>query len=303
MSYGSGLSATSGFTRQGDVRHPLIPALALLLSLSACAGAPPPEVAPPESPAGSPAVPIATPAAAAPAGPTVVDRVEVPAAIRAVVDAADRSEADRALDAGRKPAETLAFFGIAPGMKVAELGAGGGYTAELLARAVGPTGAVYGQNTKFILERFAEKPWSERLAKPVMKNVVRVDREFGDPLPAEAHDLDAVFMVLFYHDTIWMDIDRAAMNKAIWKALRPGGVFAILDHSGRAGTGVTEVKTLHRIEEKVVREEVERAGFRLVAEASFLRNPGDTRDWNAAPTVAAERRGTSDRFVLKFVKP
>jgi hypothetical protein len=120
-----------------------------------------------------------------------------PAAAKAIVDAADRSAADKALDGGRHPAETLAFFDVRPGMKVAELGAGGGYTAELLARAVGSSGTVYGQNSKFILEKFAEKPWTERLTKPVMKNVVRVDREFDDPLPPEAKDLDVVFVVLF----------------------------------------------------------------------------------------------------------
>lgn len=207
------------------------------------------------------------------------------------------------LDAGRKPAEMLAFLGIQPGMKVAELSAGGGYTAELLARAVGPSGVVYAQNSRFILERFAEKPWSERLKKPVMKPVVRVDRELDDPLPPEARDLDAVLLVLFYHDTVWLGTDRDAMNRAIYRALKPGGIYAIIDHSGRDGTGVTEAKTLHRIEEKTVREEVERAGFRLAAEASFLRNPADTRDWNASPMAAADMRGRSDRFVLKFVKP
>src|SRR5262245_495536 len=92
---------------------------------------------------------------------------DVSPAAKAVVAAPDRSEADRALDAGRFPAEMLTFFGIRPGMRVAELGAGGGYTTELLARAVGPTGRVYGQNPKVVLEKFAEKPWSERLAKPV----------------------------------------------------------------------------------------------------------------------------------------
>src|SRR6185436_16287681 len=85
----------------------------------------------------------------------------------AAVDASDRSDDDKKLDAGRHPAELLAFFQIGPGMKVAELGAGRGYTSELLARAVGPTGVVYGQKSKWLLERFAEKPWSERLAKPV----------------------------------------------------------------------------------------------------------------------------------------
>jgi predicted methyltransferase len=227
----------------------------------------------------------------------------VPPAIQAIVAAADRSDDDRKLDPQRHPGELLAFFGVAPGQKVAELMAGGGYTAELLARAVGPTGVVYGQNSRFILDRFAEKPWSARLAKPVMKNVVRADRDLEDPFPPEAKDLDGVFMVLFYHDTVWQKADRDKMNHAVFQALRPGGFYAIIDHSGRAGTGTGETQTLHRIEEKVVREEVERAGFKLAGEAAFLRNPADARDWNDSPRAAAERRGTSDRFVLKFVKP
>jgi predicted methyltransferase len=236
-------------------------------------------------------------------GPARVAMVDVPPAIRAAVDAPDRSEADRALDAGRRPAETLAFFGIAPGMHVAELGAGGGYTSELLARVVGPAGTVYAQNSPMILERFAAKPWRERLAKRVMARVVRVDREFDDPLPPDVHDLDAVLIVLFYHDTVWMNVDRARMNGAVFRALRPGGVYGIVDHSARAGTRLADVQTLHRIDEAVVRDEIEAAGFRLAAEASFLRNPADPRDWNDSPRVAAERRGTSDRFVLRFVKP
>src|SRR5689334_21668961 len=138
--------------------------------------------------------------------------VPIPPAVRDAVAASDRGDADRALDGGRHPADTLAFFGIAPGMKVAELGAGGGYTSELLARVVGPTGVVYGQNTPAILQRFAEKPWSERLAKPVNAKIVRADREFDDPFPPEAHDLDAVLIILFYHDTVWQGVDRAKMN-------------------------------------------------------------------------------------------
>ncbi|HVK62946.1 MAG TPA: SAM-dependent methyltransferase [Polyangium sp.] len=240
----------------------------------------------------------ATPAAEKPAGSG-----SVPEAIAAVIAAPDRAEADRALDAGRKPAELLTFFDIRPGMKVAEIAAGGGYTAELLARVVGETGKVYASNSKFILERFAEKPWAERLQKPIMKNVVRVDREFDHPLPPEAKDLDAVVMVLFYHDTVWMKTDRDQMNKTIFNALRSGGVYGIVDHSAKAGSGTSEAQTTHRIEEKVLREEVERAGFKLVGEGNFLRNEKDTRDWNASPTKAGELRGTSDRFVLKFVKP
>jgi predicted methyltransferase len=240
------------------------------------------------------------------AGASVAGSVENPATLeagRAIVAAPDRSEADRALDAGRHPAEMLAFYGVSPGMHVADLGAGGGYTTELLARAVGPSGIVYGQNPKFVLEKFAEKPWSERLAKPVMKPVVRVDREFDDPLPPEARNLDAVFMVLFYHDTVWLKADRAKMNRAIFTALKPGGVFAVIDHSARAGSGLDDVQTLHRIEQSVLVKEIEQAGFKLAAEGDFLRNPSDARDWNDSPSAAAERRGTSDRFVLEFVKP
>jgi predicted methyltransferase len=224
-------------------------------------------------------------------------------AIRSAFSAPDRSEDDKQLDAGRKADELLSFFGIAPGMRVAELGAGGGYTAELLARVVGGEGRVYAQNSKFLLERFAEKPWSERLKKPVMANVVRVDREFDDPLPPEAKDLDAVLLVLFYHDTVWLKTDRDKMNRAIFAALKPGGVYGIVDHSAREGAGVTEAESLHRIEERVVREEVTRAGFVLDGESAMLESASDTRDWNASPRVAAERRGTSDRFVLRFERP
>jgi predicted methyltransferase len=222
---------------------------------------------------------------------------------QAIVDAPDRTEADRKLDAGRKPAELLAFLKVRPGMKVAELFAGGGYTTELLARAVGPTGVVYGQNTRFVLARFAEKPWRERLARPINKNVVRVDRELDDPLPPEAHDLDLVVSNIIYHDTVWQEVDRAKMNGAVLAALAPGGRYVVCDSSAKEGAGTSVAKTLHRIEESVVRSEVSAAGFKLVEEGNFLRNPADPRDWNSSPGAAGERRGTSDRFCLAFAKP
>lgn len=187
-------------------------------------------------------------------------------------------------------------------MKVADLAAGRGYTTELLARMVGDTGTVYGQNTKFILG-FAEQEWSERLKKPVMKNVVRVDSEFDEPLPANVKDLDLVTLVLFYHDTVWMKTDRPRMNKNIFGALKSGGTFAVIDHSSKAGDGLNVTQSLHRIEESVVKTEIEQAGFVLDAEADFLRVPDDTRDWSASPRTAGERRGHSDRFVLRFKKP
>ncbi len=254
----------------------------LLLALASCATAP--------------SRPASTTAAVAAA-------VSVPDALRAVVAAPDRSADDRALDVGRHPAETLAFFGVHPGQRVAELFAGGGYTAELLARAVGPDGRVFGQNNRFLLERFAEAPWSARLATPPMRNVTRVDRELDAPIPPEAANLDAVFFLFSYHDTVWLHTDRAAMNRAVFNALRPGGVYAVIDHSAAAGHGVDDVQTLHRIEQSVLVAEVLAAGFRLDAEADFMRNPADTRDWSASPRTAGERRGTSDRFVLRFVRP
>ncbi|GAC1528974.1 MAG: hypothetical protein NVS3B10_25840 [Polyangiales bacterium] len=166
-----------------------------------------------------------------------------------------------------------------------------------------PNGVVFAENNAFVLEKFAAKPWAERLTRPAMKAVVRVDRELEDPLPAEAHDLDAVLMVLFYHDTVWLKTDRAKMNAAALRALRHGGVYGIVDHSGRPGTGMTETQTLHRIEEKAVVDEVTAAGFVLAADASFLRNATDARDWNDSPKASGDKRGTSDRFVLAFVKP
>ncbi|MCU0682357.1 MAG: SAM-dependent methyltransferase [Polyangiaceae bacterium] len=266
-------------------------ALALSFTLAACSGTPSPP--PAETPAPAPAERSAKP-------PALADGA---AAIEAAVRAPDRSEADRALDAGRKPAELLSFFRVAPGQKVAELFAGGGYTAELLARVVGPSGQVYGQNTKAMLELFAAKPWAARLAKPELANVARADRELDSPLPPEARGLDAVLFLFSYHDSVWMGTDRAAMNRAVFEALKPGGVYGVVDHSAKAGRGVEDVKTVHRIEKDVLVKEVLAAGFKLDAEAGFLANPADPRDWDASPRAAGDRRGTSDRFVLRFVKP
>lgn len=221
----------------------------------------------------------------------------------ALVAAPDRLEADRALDAGRRPAELLAFLQVRPGGRVAELGAGGGYTTELLARAVGPAGAVWAQNSS-TFRVLAGPDWPRRLARPALRRVIRVDREFEDPLPPEARDLDLVVMNAVYHDTIWIGADRARMNRAVLDALAPGGAFVVIDSSARPGTdAAVNSYDLHRVDEGLVRREVEAAGFRLAAEGDFLRNPVDTRDWSAAPLDAGARRGTSDRFVLRFVKP
>ncbi|MDP1826048.1 MAG: SAM-dependent methyltransferase [Archangium sp.] len=224
------------------------------------------------------------------------------ASVQALVSAPDRTEADRALDPGRKPAEFLQFLGVGPGMHVADLMAGGGYTTELLSRAVGPNGVVYGENPKLILERFAEKPWSERLTR--LPNAKRLDRELGDPFPAELErTLDVVVSNAIYHDSVWLQVDRLQMNQAVYHALKMGGAYVVCDSSAKAGTGVGDVQVLHRIDEQVVRDEVTKAGFKLEASGEFLRNPEDTRDWSASPGAAGEKRGTSDRFCLRFVRP
>ena len=244
----------------------------------------------------------AAPDAAAPI-PPYEPQAGVAAPIREAVKAADRSDDDRRLDAGRMPGDVLAFFKLAPGQQIGELFAGGGYTTELMARIVGERGKVFAQNTKEVLDRFARKPWSERAAKPVMKNVVAVERPTDDPFPAEAKNLDAVITILNYHDFVWQKADRAKLNKNVFKALKKGGVYGIVDHSAQAGSGTRDCETLHRIDEDVVKKEVLAAGFKLDAESDVLRRPDDKRDWNSSPKAAGEKRGTSDRFTLRFVKP
>lgn len=232
-----------------------------------------------------------------------VDSVTPRAAVAAAVTAPDRTDDDRALDAGRHPGEVLSFFGIEPGQRVADLFAGGGYTTELLARTVGPGGLVLAQNDTLILDRFARGPLTQRLERLAIANIVAVELPFDAPLPADATNLDAVLFILSYHDTVWMGTDRAAMNRAVFAALRPGGVYGIVDHAAAPGHGVDDVQTLHRIEESVVIDEVTAAGFELESELDLLRNASDPHDWNASPREAGERRGTSDRFVLRFVHP
>jgi len=235
--------------------------------------------------------------------PPYTPKAEVPAPIKAAIAATDRTDKDRALDAGRMPGEVFAFFRVAPGQKIGELFSGPGYSTELLARIVGDGGKIWAQNTTDILDRFARKPLEERLAKPVMKNTVMVERGADDPFPAEARDLDAVICILNYHDYVWQKIDREKLNAAVFAALKPGGIYAIVDHSAVAGSGLRDVETLHRIDEEVVKAELSKAGFKLDAETDVLRHPDDKRDWNSSPRAAAEKRGTSDRFTLRFVKP
>jgi predicted methyltransferase len=135
-----------------------------------------------------------------------------------------------------------------------------------------------------------------------MKNTTHVMRQWDDPLPPEAKDLDAVYSVAIYHDAVGEKGDMAKLNQAVFAALKPGGAYVVIDNSGKDGSGTSDCENLHRIDEKTVREQVTQAGFKLAAEGDFLRNPSDTRDWNADPGHDP-RSHTQDLFALKFVKP
>ncbi len=216
---------------------------------------------------------------------------------RAVVASPDRSEADRQTDQRRNPELLLAFTGVRPGMRVLDMGAGGGYSTELLARAVGSGGTVYAQDAQAVSPRAKER-FDERAKTPAMRNVVRVLRDYDDPVPPDVRGLDLISFFFAYHDTAFMSVDRAKMNRGLFEALKPGGVLVIADHSAQVGAGVSVAKSLHRIEEATLRREIEAAGFRLVAEAQFLRHPEDPRD-----SIVFRPKVPVDEFVLKFFRP
>ena len=248
--------------------------------------------------------------------------VLTPQRIAAIVASPTRTDADRANDLRRKPEQMLAFIGIRPGMVALDLSAGGGYTTELLLRAVGSDGEVYGQSAPRTTRPAPAQPEggaitpapapsagpprtsavmvSERATRLKAGNLTAIVQPFEDPIPPGRVDarLDLVTLMFNYHDLGHMGVNRARMNAAVYAALKPGGMYVVADHAGRPGTGITESGTLHRIDEVFLREEVERAGFKLAAEGQFLRNPNDPRDRNTPEPPQAK-----DEFIFKFVKP
>jgi len=216
----------------------------------------------------------------------------------AIIAAPDRSDADRQTDQRRQPAKMLAFTGIKAGMKVLDMGAGAGYSTELLARAVGAGGGgVYAQESAAVMERVKDK-FDIRAQNPAMKNVVHVIRNYDDPIPPGVSGLDLITFFFAYHDVTYMPADRAEMNKKMFAALKPGGLLVIADHSARAGDGINVAKTLHRIEESTLRQEVEAAGFKFADAADFLSHPEDPRD-----AAVFRPQVPVDEFVLKYQKP
>jgi predicted methyltransferase len=237
----------------------------------------------------------------APAQPALVGTPDVApgtAPPQAIVDSPDRTSEDREADVRRHPVELLEFLGVRSGARVADLAAGSGYTTELLARAVGPSGVVYAQNDKATIDQYVSESWPKRLRRDATRNVIRMDREFDAPFSAEAHDLDLVTLLFSYHDVVARRGERSKLNAEVFRVLAPGGLYVVADHRAAPGTGLQAASTLHRIEEKVVRDEVEAAGFTFVESGEFLRDPSDD-----ATEPSFKRGFATDRFILKFKKP
>ena len=230
---------------------------------------------------------IATPLAAAPISKVIANAVADPA----------RPAELRAADKLRKPAETLGFAGVKPGMTVGEFYPGGGYFTRMLSDVVGPKGHVYGiENAKWKSAVEADQKLDAEL-----KNVTIDSGPFGKvdfPKP-----LDLAWVTQNYHDMKIAEygvVDTIAFDKAVFKALKPGGIFFILDHQGPANMTVADIEKMHRINRDVVVKEVTSAGFKLVAEGKFLRRPGDD---HTKSIFDKSIQGHTDQYALKFVKP
>ncbi|MEE2526578.1 hypothetical protein V0U79_09380 [Hyphobacterium sp. HN65] len=228
--------------------------------------------------------------------------------ISAAVNDPSRPESETARDAGRHPADVLTFAGVQPGWRVAELGAGSGYYSRILSSAVGADGEVISENMDWLIQRFPSTDEAISSLASERSNVTRLVTPTASVLEGYENELDAAFMMLIYHDQTWQPEgiptptaeDRAAMNRSIYDALRPGGVFLVVDHRAEDGTGDSMAGVHHRIDEAFVREEVLAAGFELVAESDLLANPDDSRTTSVFdPSI----RGNTDRFVLLFRKP
>ena len=222
-----------------------------------------------------------------------------PAYIAAAVADASRPKADTDVDALRDPADTLAFAGVKPGMVVGELFPGGGYFSRMIGDVVGPHGRVYGiENTGWKGAVEADNKVIAELKRP---NLTVDGEPFGQfKLPGKA---DLFWITQNYHDlhiAKYGIVDMAAFNKAVFAALRPGGIYFILDHDAKPGTTDEQISHLHRIPKAELIKEVTAAGFKLVAEGKFLERPGD----DLTKTVFDPAiRGHTNQYALKFVRP
>ena len=217
----------------------------------------------------------------------------------------ERTESDRARDAGRKPAEVLEFAGIRPGMNVLDMYSGGGYYTEILSRVVGPEGRVTA-HTNQAYAQFVGEEATNRYADNRLANVNHLRAENNELALPEAA-FDAVMLVLAYHDIYYVDpdngwpkIDGPKFVAELYKGTKPGGILTVVDHYAAPGSPRESGNTLHRIDPQIVIEEIEAAGYVLDGRSDILRNPEDDHSLQMAdPQV----RGKTDRFVLRFRKP
>jgi predicted methyltransferase len=214
-----------------------------------------------------------------------------------------RPASDLSRDALDHPAELLRLAGIAPGMHVADVLAGGGYYSELLSYIVGPSGKV------LLINNAAYDTWSDdlgaRLAGDRLPNVEHMTVDLNH-MNLPAHSLDAVLLIKVYHDLYWVGteekwptIDVDSVLTQLARALKPGGKLLLVDHSAKAGTGSTAATPLHRIEEGYAIKDFEAHGFRVIAKSDVLRRPDDPRE---QITYKGPMVGKTDRFVVVFRK-
>jgi predicted methyltransferase len=227
---------------------------------------------------------------------------QVTSAISAAVTDRGRPAADTQRDPDRKPGESLAFAGVRPGMKVVDLIPGGGYFTRIFSKAVGSKGVVYAYVPEE-LSRLANRPpaIAPIVADPQYKNVVMLLK----PLSAFSvpEQVDMVWTSQNYHDMhapFMGPVNMGAFNRAVFAALKPGGVYIVLDHSATPGSGIRDTATLHRIDPAAVRAEVTAAGFIFEGESLLLRNPADDRTLRVQEGAI---RGHTDQFIYKFRKP
>jgi len=217
--------------------------------------------------------------------------------IVAAVASSARPDADRVRDADRKPAQMLAFAGIAPGQRVADFIPGGGYFTRIFSEAVGAGGKV----VALLPPPNPQRPDDAfRAVAAEYANVEIVQQSFTTLTVAEP--CDAIFTAQNYHDLhlARLALDVAAVNRQIFAALKPGGVYVVVDHSAKPGADVGVADTLHRIDPALVRRELEAAGFVYDGDSGVLRNPADTLELGVFDPAI---RGKTDQFVLRFRKP
>ena len=218
-----------------------------------------------------------------------------PAYIRAAIDDPARTAEQRARDVNRKPAELLLMSGIRPGNTVVEFASFGQYFTTFLADIVGPQGKVYMYDLPYTDKRAGDASRAFVTAHPNSQYQL-VDYNTLQ-LPQK---VDEVFMVLYYHDLFINHIDTASLDSRIFDALKPGGIFLVVDHNAKPGSGTTDTPKLHRIDPAVIRKEVTAAGFKLVKESKLLAHPGDD---HTQLVFSPGLRGLTDQTVFVFRKP